>query len=365
MPGAQERILRRRIKSVQATMKITRAMELIAASRIMKAQARLKASAPYESALESALAGVLHEAGRDGARFTEVSGDGPTGLCVMVADRGLCGGYNMSVLRAATGQLKRLAGPGEESAEGGSPSAASAVPGGSGGRYRLVTVGKKAVAYFRFRGYEITEQFTGFSDKPGFEDASRIAAALVEPYMAGELSKVVIVSTRYRSAGSQAVEARQVLPLSVPPELAALLGMVLVEGGGSAEHNPAESGPTEAGGSMGASAETAPASGAPGGRGSALLRAGSGYLETEPEPADLLSLLVPRYVEAAVFAALLEAAASELSFRQRAMAAATDNAEEIVKTLTRAVNRVRQDAITTEIMEIVGGAEALREAEEE
>jgi len=306
VPGGQERALRRRIRSVQATQKITRAMELIAASQIVRAQSRLAAAAPYQHGLARVLAEAAADAGAGAGRLLGVPDQPATVLVLTIAaDRGLCGGYNANVLRS-TERLVR-----------------SQVQ--AGRRVRLVTVGRKSVAYLRFRRIEVERSFAGFSDRPTFADARAVAAAVTTPFLDGEVDQVLVVSTRFLSAGTQVVEQRQILPLPEPGG----------DGPGEGEdaHLPA-----------------------PARR--------EGYVEFEPEAQELLADLVPRYAEAAVFGALLEAAASEHTARQRAMAAATDNADELVKNLTRVMNRARQDAITTEIMEIVGGAEALRQAHE-
>ncbi|MDA8072582.1 MAG: ATP synthase F1 subunit gamma [Actinomycetota bacterium] len=304
MPGGQERVLRRRIKSVQATQKITRAMELIAASQIVRAQSRLAAAAPYQHGLAEVLAEAAADVGAHAGRLLGVPAD-PRRILVlaMVSDRGLCGGYNTNVLRA-TERLVRAQAQVET---------------------RLVTVGRKAPPYLRFRRIEVDQSFIGFSDRPSFADARQVAEAVVPLFLDGTVDQVLVISTRFLSAGSQVVEQRQLLPL---PE-------------------PGGAGPGE-----GENAEVPQ----PARR--------EGYVEFEPEAEDLLADLVPRYAEAAIFGAMLEAAASEHTARQRAMAAATDNADELVKSLSRVMNRARQDAITTEIMEIVGGAEALRQSAE-
>jgi F-type H+-transporting ATPase subunit gamma len=303
MAGGQERILRRRIKSVQATKKITRAMELIASSQIVRSQNRIRAGSPYQRGIAEVLAEAAADADGTAGRVIGVP-ESPRHILVvaLVADRGLCGGYNANVLRT----VERLVRAGRAEAKD----------------FRVVGVGKKAPSYLRFRGIEVSDSFIGFSDRPTFEDARPIAEIATAGFLAEEVDQVFIVSTRFLSAGTQVVETRQLLPLAEP---------------GSAA------------GSEGAAGQDARATRA-------------GYAEFEPESADLLVELVPRYVEAAIFGALLEAAASEHTARQRAMAAATDNADELVKTLTRVMNRARQDAITTEIMEIVGGAEALRQS---
>ncbi|MHB8263463.1 MAG: ATP synthase F1 subunit gamma [Acidimicrobiales bacterium] len=321
---------------MQATKKITRAMELIAASRIMKAKARLEAAMPYEAALHTVLQGAVHEGGQDARMYTEV-GDRPVLVCPIVADRGLCGGYNMSVLRATTRLLGEI-----ESADR---------------QYRVIAVGKKALSFFRFSGQELAASFMGFSDKPGFENATEITSALMEPFLAGEVGAMDLVSTRFKSAGSQVVEVRRILPVAPQPDWDEIESGLHADVGIHAAESPG----SVSAGVPGDGTVRRESQESPYGH-SALYRSRNGYLEVEPEPSELLPLVITRYVEAAVFRALLEAAASEHSARQRAMAAATDNADELTKTLTRAVNRARQDAITTEIMEIVGGAEALRQA---
>jgi F-type H+-transporting ATPase subunit gamma len=331
MASGQERILRRRIRSVQATQKITRAMELIAASQIVRAQQRIAAAAPYQRGIAEVLAEAAADAGEHAGRLVGVPDD-PARVLVLalVADRGLAGGYNANVLRATERQVRAGRAAGTE--------------------HRIVTVGKKAPVFLRFRGLEVAESFQGFSDRPGFGDARRVAAAVTAPFVDEEVDQVLIVSTRFLSAGTQVVETRQLLPL---PEPGAATGPSARSSAAASAgtRSPAEAAPEAAPGAEATRSDAA---------GSETTRAG--YTEFEPASVDLLADLVPRYVEAAVFGALLEAAASEHTARQRAMAAATDNAEELVKTLTRVMNRARQDAITTEIMEIVGGAEALRQA---
>lgn len=297
MAGGQERILRSRIKSMQATKKITRAMELIAGSRIVKAQQRVQAAVPYSEQItevvkDLAAAGGSSDspllAGRDEVRTTC--------YVVITADRGLCGGYNTGVQRAAEGEVKADVLAGRD--------------------YRIVPVGKKSDGYFRFRGYQLGETFSGFSDSPSYEDARAIGRYVVGLFASGEVDRVELVYTRFITAGSQEVVLRPLVPLS---------------------------GDTVAGGD-----------------GKAGSDAGSGGdYEFEPDPSTILDTLLPRYVEARIYAALLNAAASEHAFRQRAMKSATDNAEELIRNLSIIMNRARQDAITTEIMEIVGGAEAL------
>ena len=293
MAGGQERILKERIRSVRATKKITRAMELIAASRIVKAQARVTAAVPYSEQITQ----VVKDLAAGGA-----SSDSPllsgrdeikhTCYVVIGADRGLCGGYNSGVQRAAEGEVKGDLLAGRD--------------------YTIIPIGRKAEGYFRFRGYTLGQAFTGFSDQPTYENARAIGEHVVELFVSGQVDKVELVYTRFISSGRQEVVLRPLVPLSADT----------VAGAGKAG-------------------------------------SGGGDYEFEPDPATILDTLLPRYVEARVYAALLNAAASEHAFRQRAMKSATDNAEELVKSLSRIMNRARQDSITTEIMEIVGGAEAL------
>ncbi len=297
MAGGQERILKGRIRSMQATKKITRAMELIAGSRIVKAQQRVQAAVPYSEQITE----VVKDLAAAGA-----SSDSPllagrqeiknTCYVVITADRGLCGGYNAGVQRAAEGEIKAdvLAGKG----------------------YEIIPVGRKAEAYFKFREYRLGKAFNGFSDQPSYDDAKAIGQHVVDLYASGHVDKVELVYTRFITPGSQEVVLRPLVPLSAD---------TVMGGDGKAGSDDGT---------------------------------GSDY-EFEPDPGTILDTLLPRYVEARVYAALLNAAASEHAFRQRAMKSATDNAEELIRTLSITMNRARQASITTEIMEIVGGAEAL------
>ncbi len=295
MASGQERKLRRRIKSVQSTKKITRAMELIAASRIVKAQQRVAAARPYSEqitevmrALAASGAAMNHPLLEDRDEINRV------GFIVIAAERGLAGAYNSQVIRTAERGLRGVQDEGKD--------------------YGLITSGKKAEGYFRYRGYRIDDAFSGYTEQPSYEDARRIAEAVVGPYEEGELDQVKLVYTRFLSVGSQKVVTSQLLPVER----------------GEIEDLAAE-GP-------------------------------HALYEMEPEPDRILEELLPRYVEALIFAALLDAAASEHAARQRAMKSATDNAEDLIKTLSVEANKLRQAGITTEIMDIVGGAEALRQA---
>jgi F-type H+-transporting ATPase subunit gamma len=272
-------------------------MELIAASRIVKAQARVHAAVPYSEQItevvrDLAAAGSSMSspllAGRDEVRTTC--------YVVITADRGLCGGYNAGVQRAAEGEIKADVLAGRD--------------------YTVIPVGRRAEGYFRFRGYHLGQAFNGFSESPSYDNAKAIGQHVVDLFVDGAVDCVELVYTRFITTGSQEVVLRPLVPLTTD----AVTGGDGRPGSGD--------GPT-------------------------------GEYEFEPDPTTILDTLLPRYVEARVYAALLNAAASEQAFRQRAMKSATDNAEELIKNLSRIMNRARQDSITTEIMEIVGGAEAL------
>jgi F-type H+-transporting ATPase subunit gamma len=296
MAGGKERVLRRRIRSVQSTKKITRAMELIAATRVAKAQQRVQASRPYAEEITEVIQHLAEAGGVvDHPLLRPATGTGKVAFVVITADRGLAGPYNASVIRAAERELQARRTEGQD--------------------YSLIICGKKGEGYFRFRGYQIDAAFTGMSDTPTYEDARQVADLVRTRFEDGDVSEVILVYTRFLSVASQRVAVRQFMPLS------------------------------------GVGAESA-------GRPTAVY-------DFEPAPGEILSRLLPRYVEARLYAAMLDAAASEHAARQRAMKSATDNAEELIVKLSRAMNRVRQDSITTEIMEIVGGAEALRASQSE
>ncbi len=290
MAGGQERILRRRIKSVQSTKKITRAMELIAASRIVKAQARVVAAQPYADGITGVVRDLAAAGAGSSSPLLAVRDSVSTVAHIAIAaDRGLCGGYNSTVVRTTEVEMR----------------AASA----AGQRNALVTSGRKPESYFRFREIPMDGSFAGYSDAPTYENASDIAAVVSRRFLDGDIDKVQLIYTKFLSAGRQEVVIEQLMPLDTS-ELA------------SGAKQQAD-------------------------------------YEFEPNPDTILDALLPRYAEAKIYAALLNAAASEHAFRQRAMKAATDNADELIRTLSRIMNRARQDSITTEIMEIVGGAAAM------
>ncbi|MGY9073404.1 MAG: F0F1 ATP synthase subunit gamma [Acidimicrobiales bacterium] len=298
MAGGQERILRRRIKSIEATKKITRAMELIAGSRIVKAMARVQAAKPYSEKVTTVISNLASGgAGLDHPLLTEPTEVTKVAYVVVAADRGLCGGYNNNVLRAVERAI--------------------AADRAKGIGYELILSGKKANGYFSFREFEVHSAFEGFSDQPTYANAKQMAEAATELFESGEVQKVVLAYTQFLSVGTQVVSLAPFMPLD-----ASDLG-------------------TDVDADEGADVGVA-----------------GGY-EFEPEPAEILGRLLPRYAEARLYAALLESSASEHAARQRAMKAATDNAEDLKTNLTRVMNRARQDSITTEIMEIVSGSEAL------
>jgi F-type H+-transporting ATPase subunit gamma len=295
MPGGKERALRRRIRSVQSTKKITKAMELIAASRILKAQQRVVAARPYSERITEVIRNLAAGGAGRGSPLLEERDEIRTVAYVVIAgDRGLSGAYNSSVIRAAERSMQRQRADGRET--------------------RLITVGRKAESYFRFRGWAIDQSFSGFLDSPGYDDARAIAEFVVPRFEAGEYDLVELAYTRFLSAASQRVSIRRFVPLDP--------AMLEVQ-------------------SEGLTAD----------------------YEFEPGAQEILDRLLPRYAEARLYAALLEGAASFFAAQQRAMKSATDNAEDLIVKYSRAMNRARQDAITTEIMEIVGGAEAMRAAQ--
>jgi F-type H+-transporting ATPase subunit gamma len=296
MPGAKERTLRRRINSVQSTKKITRAMELIAATRVVKAQQRANEAKPYSRMITSVIENLAAGgADVDHPLLREVPHPTSVGVIAITSDRGLAGAYNASVIRAAERQID----------------AARA----TGADYQLIQIGKKGRDYFRFRGFRIAGYYEGISDSPSYDAARQVADQVMGMFVSGEIQRVELVYTEFVSLGTQRVSIRRYLPLLSTSAVA-------TQGGGDAE-------------------------------------ALSGF-ELEPSAERVLSSLLPRYCEARLYGAMLESAASEHASRQRAMKAATDNAEDLIVRLSREMNQARQDAITTEIMEIVGGAEALR-----
>jgi F-type H+-transporting ATPase subunit gamma len=274
-------------------MKITRAMELIAASRIVKAQQRVFEARPYADLLTRAMEDVARQTGSLVHPLLEEREHAErTGVLVMTSDRGLAGSYNANLLKRLDTVLRRVR---------------------SSGRQPVVyAIGKKAVGYFRFRQAPVEASWSGFSEVPRYGAAAEVGERLIRDFAERRIDELYTVYTDFRSSFTFRATDKRFLPIA-PEEVHA-------EGPPSAEY------------------------------------------VFEPEPAEILDDLLPQYVVTKIFFALLESAAAENAARQRAMAAATDNAEELIKVLTRQANRARQDEITTEIMEIVGGAEALAAA---
>jgi F-type H+-transporting ATPase subunit gamma len=296
--AATLRQLRARIKSVQATQKITRAFELIAASRVVKAQQRASAAAPYARELTRAVSAVATFSNVDHPLTTEPEDPKRAAVLVVTSDRGLAGAYSSAVLRDAERLREQLRSEGKEVA--------------------LYISGRKGVAYYTFRQRPIVEQWSGFSDTPTYEAAREIADTLIAAFVEDEgetaVEEVHVVYTRFKSMLVQEPTTVRLLPLEV------------VE---SDERSEGELLP---------------------------------LYDFEPSPEEVLDALLPRYVQSRIFFCLLQAAASELASRQRAMKSATDNADELIVKYTRNANQARQAGITQEISEIVGGVNALADA---
>jgi F-type H+-transporting ATPase subunit gamma len=301
---------RAKIKSTQAMKKITRAMELIAASRIIKAQARAKAATPYARELTRAISALATYSRVDHPLTTEPENPTRAGILLITSDRGLAGAYSSAVIKEAERLTEKLHAEGKE--------------------VTLFVTGRKGIGYYSFRGRPIARSWNGFSDNPKYDDAREVADVVIAAYMAGQAEEVEtetdadevdtidelhVVFTRFRSMLVQQPDVIRMMPLEVvedeePPEGEEVLPLY----------------------------------------------------EFEPSPEDVLSALLPRYVESRLFFCLMQAAASELAARQRAMKSATDNAQELIEKYTRVANQARQAGITQEISEIVGSANALADA---
>jgi F-type H+-transporting ATPase subunit gamma len=291
--GAQQRVFRQRISAVRSTKKITKAMELIAASRIVKAQQRVAESTPYAEAITETVTIVASSSSTEHVLTTERENPGRVAVLVITSDRGLAGAYSSSALRAAEQLTVRLR------EEGMDP-----VP---------YVVGRKGVAFYRFRNREMAQSWTGFSEQPQYENAKEIADTLIDAFLAGSddggIDEIHSVFTEFITSVTQRPKSVRLLPLVV-------------------EETTDDEGPMP-------------------------------LYEFEPSAEGVLDALLPRYLESRVWNALLQAAAAESAARRRAMKSASDNADELIKGLVRAANAARQAEITQEIMEIVGGAEAL------
>ena len=297
--GAQLRIYRRRMRSVKATKKITKAMELISASRIVKAQQRVAASSPYANELTRAVTAVASFSSTNHPLTTPSENPRRAAVLIITADRGMAGAYSNAAIKEGDQLVTALRERGLAT--------------------EAYLVGRKAVNYYRFRSRKIAGSWTGFSDNPTYAHAKEVSDALISAFIADAetvptgVDELHIVYTQFKSMITQIPEARRMLPLEV-----------------------VESEATS----------------------STLLP----MYEFEPNAAEVLNSLLPRYIEARVFNAMLQSAASEHAARRRAMKSATDNADELIKSLTRLANAARQAEITQEISEIVGGADALASA---
>ncbi|WP_330298602.1 F0F1 ATP synthase subunit gamma [Streptomyces sp. NBC_00503] len=298
--GAQLRVYKRRIRAVTATKKITKAMEMIAASRIVKAQRKVAASMPYATELTRAVTAVATGSNTKHALTTEVEAPTRAAVVLITSDRGLAGGYSSNAIKQAERLAERLRGEGKE--------------------VDTYIVGRKGVAYYAFRERKVAESWTGFTDSPAYADAKRIAAPLIEAIQTetaeGGVDELHIVYTEFVSMMTQNAVDGRMLPLS--------LDQAADETGGKGEILP--------------------------------------LFDFEPSAEDVLDALLPRYVESRIYNALLQSAASEHAARRRAMKSATDNAGDLIKSLSRLANAARQAEITQEISEIVGGASAMADA---
>jgi F-type H+-transporting ATPase subunit gamma len=301
--AGQVQILRRRIRTVRSTKKIAKAQELVATSRIAKAQERVNASKPYAEAITQVLTALASNATIDNPLLIPRARVRRAGVLLITSDRGLAGAYNANAIRTCEQLISRLRADGKDVA--------------------LYVIGRKGVGYYRFRNRPIEASWTGFSERPSFDDARTVGESLLEAFVAGAddadghhgpdgiqgVDELHIVSTRFQSLMTQSAEAHFLAPMQV-------------------EEREREPGLRPA-------------------------------YEFEPEAEELLDALLPKYLNTRIYAALLDSAASESASRRRAMKAASDNADDLLKRYTREMNSARQAAITQEISEIVGGVEAL------
>jgi F-type H+-transporting ATPase subunit gamma len=296
--GAQLRVYRRRIASVSATKKITRAQELIATARIVKAQQRVAASTPYAREITRAVSAVASHSNAKHPLIGERPRLARAAIVLITADRGFAGAYNSAAIKQAEQLASLLRDEGKEVV-----------------RY---VVGRKGAGYYRFRGIDLAGAWSGFSDNPQYGDAAEIADAVLADFEKGGenggVDELHVVSTEFVSMLTQNATAARFLPLEIEESTEAPVGGVFP------------------------------------------------LYEFEPSPAEVLDALLPAYIKARVYNALLQSAASEHAARRRAMKSATDNASDLIRQLTRLANSARQAEITQEISEIVGGANALADA---
>jgi F-type H+-transporting ATPase subunit gamma len=304
--AGQVRVLRRRIRATRSTKKITKAMELVATSRIAKAQERVAASLPYANAITGVLTALASSSNVDNPLLTPREQVTRAGVLLITSDRGLCGGYNVNAIRTAEQLVERLKADGKQVV--------------------LYVIGRKGVAYYKFRGRDIEQSWTGFSEQPTFADARTVGETLIAAFASGAddsgehpgednvlgVDELHIVSTQFKSLMTQTTQAKFLAPMEIEEQ-------------------------EDTGGLL-------------------------PQYEFEPDADELLGALLPKYINTRIYAALLDSAASESASRRRAMKSATDNADDMIKRLTREMNSARQSAITQEISEIVGGANALAAA---
>ncbi|MER8027731.1 F0F1 ATP synthase subunit gamma [Streptomyces bauhiniae] len=298
--GAQLRVYKRRIRSVTATKKITKAMEMIAASRVVKAQRKVAASKPYADELTRAVKSVATGSNTRHPLTTEAENPTRAAVLLLTSDRGLAGAFNSNAIKASEQLTARLEREGKQ--------------------VETFIVGRRGVAHYNFRERKVAESWTGFTDEPTYADAKKVAAPLIEaietPDNEGGADELYIVFTEFVSMMTQTAVAERLLPLR--------LDEVAEENTGDGEILP--------------------------------------LYDFEPSAEDVLDALLPRYVESRIYNAMLQSAASKHAATRRAMKSATDNAGELINTLSRLANAARQAEITQEISEIVGGASALADA---
>ncbi len=281
MPNVQD--IRRRIKSVKSIEQITKAMKMVAAARLRRAQEKAVASLPYTEKVRAVLASVTSHASDLSHPLLEVREVKRIGYLVLSADKGLAGAYSSNVIKEVLPQIKDK------------------------NNSSVIAVGRKARDYFKRQGYPMDEEFTGFSEKPTIEHAIAIARSVAEGFKSGKYDEVHLVYTLFHSAITQKATSIKLLPIEDMPNSTNIQDYIF-----------------------------------------------------EPSAEEVLSHLVPQYLQTTIYGALLQAAASELGARMTAMGSATDNAEELIEKLTLSYNKIRQATITREITEIVGGAEALK-----
>jgi F-type H+-transporting ATPase subunit gamma len=300
---ASLRELRERRRSVQTTKKITRAMELIAASRIVKAQQAAQESLPYTRELNRAVAAVASFSGYDHPLTHEEEHPTRAAVLIVTSDRGLAGAYSTNAIKLGDRLISTLRDEGKE--------------------VLIYITGRKGIGYYQFRGREVAQSWHGFSDKPTHHQSDDVADALINAFLTptdqGGVDEIHVVYTRMESMLIQEPRVRRVLPLRVVRDSA---------------HEPETEGPLP-------------------------------LYEFEPDPVTVLNALLPLYVRNRIHFYLMQAAASELASKQKAMKSATDNAEQLIQKLIRDANQARQSQITQEITEIVGGASALAETNDE